>query len=124
MREEGDKSPWLPGAATGLAVLSCYGTTLAIWLLSLLGISLAIDERAWAGVIAIFSVAAAIAIAASSRRHRAIGPASLAAIGVALILWAMFGAYDRGTEFLGFAFLVVAAVWDRRARSTSRGSAE
>jgi hypothetical protein len=41
---------WLPGAATALAIISCYGTALLVGLLSLLGISLVIDPRAWESV--------------------------------------------------------------------------
>lgn len=118
------KTSWWPGAATALAVLSCYGTTALIGLLSLLGVSLAIDERAWAGAIAVFSLLAAIAIAVSYQRHRAIGPAISATIGFVLILWVMYGSYSRILELASFAFLVVATLWDWRARSSDRAAAD
>ena len=118
MRDGSSKTLWLPGAATALAIISCYGTTLLIGLLSLLGISLAVDERAWAGAIGVFSVLAAIAIAVSYRRHRVIGPTISAAFGLALILWVMYGSYNGVIELLGFAFLVAATLWDWRARSS------
>ena len=115
---DGSKTAWFPGAATALAIFSCYGTTVLIGLLSLLGISVAVDKRAWAGAIGVFSLLAAIAIAVSYRRHRVIGPPISAAIGFALILWVMYSSYSSVIEILGFAFLVAATLWDWRARSS------
>lgn len=112
---DGRKVPWLPGAATALAILSGYGTTVLISLLSLLGISLAIDERAWAGAIGVFAALATLGIAASYRRHRLIGPTVVAAFGLALILWAMYGSYSRVIELAGFVLLIAATLWDWRA---------
>jgi rhodanese-related sulfurtransferase len=120
MRDASDKTVWASGAATVLAILSCYGMTLLIGLLSLLGISLVVDERAWAGAISVFALLAVIAIATSYLRHRIIGPAISAAIGLALILSVMYGSYSSGLEFLGFAFLVVATLWDWRVRGSRR----
>jgi rhodanese-related sulfurtransferase len=124
MRGRSGKPLWLPGAATALAIISCYGTTLLIGLLSLLGISLAVDERAWAGAIGVFSAMAAIAIAVSYRRHRVIGPAISAVVGLALILWVMYGSYNGVIELLGFALLVAATLWDWRARSGQPAGAD
>jgi rhodanese-related sulfurtransferase len=98
-----------------LAVLSCYGTTVLIGLLSLLGVSLALDEGAWAIAISVFAALAAIAIAASFRRHRIIGPTVIAALGLGLILWVMFGSYSRAVELAGFVLLISATLWDWRA---------
>lgn len=124
MRDGGDRTPWLPGFATALAVFSCYGTTLLIGLLSLLGISLAVDDRVWAGAVGLFSLLAAIAIAVSYRRHRDIRPGISAAVGLVLILWSIYGAYNRVVELVGFAFLVVATLWDWRARPRHRAAAD
>jgi len=124
MRDASNKTAWLPGAATVLAIFSCYGTTLLLGLLSLLGISLAIDERAWAGAISIFSLLAVIAVAASYFRHRVVGPVICAAIGLTLILWVMYGSYSNVLELLGFAFLVVATLWDWRARASRRAAVD
>jgi arsenite methyltransferase len=123
MRDGSSKAAWLPGAATALAIFSCYGTTLLIGLLSLLGISLAVDQRAWGGAIGVLSLLAVIAIAVSYRRHRVVGSAISAATGLVLVLWVMYGSYSRVIELLGFAFLVAATVWDWRARSSHRVAA-
>jgi rhodanese-related sulfurtransferase len=113
------KASWLPGIATILAILACYGMTLIIGLLSMLGIALAVNERAWAGAISLFAALAAIAIAASYRRHRSVWPIVIVAPGLALILWAMYGSYSRSIELAGFVFLIVAALLDWRAGRTS-----
>ncbi len=107
-------SSWFPIVTTALAILSCYGTTLLIGLLSLLGVTLAFDERAWAGAISVFSTLAAIAIAVSYRRHRIAGPTLVAALGLGLILWVMYGSYSRVIELVGFVLLVAATLWDWR----------
>ncbi len=119
MMDRGSKLSWFPRAATALAVLSCYGTTVLIGLLSLLGVSLALDEGVWAGAISVFAALATIAVAASYRRHHIIGPTVIAALGLALILWAMYGSYSRPTELAGFVLLIAATLWDWRAGARS-----
>lgn len=121
-RRNGNRAAWLPGAAAALAILSCYGTALLIGLLSLVGISLAVDERVWAGAISGFALLAAVAIVVSYRRHHIIGPPIAAAIGFALIFWVMYGSYSRVIELFGFLFLVIATLWDWRARSNQRAA--
>jgi len=113
------KASWLPRVATVLAILSCYGTTVLIGLLSLLGLSLAVDERVWAGAISVFAALAAVAIAASYRRRHSIGPGAVAVGGLALILWVMYGSYSRIIELAGFALLIVATLWDWRAGASA-----
>jgi len=105
--------------ATVLAILACYGTTLIVGLLSLLGIALAVDERAWAGAISLFAALSAIAIAVSYRRHRSIWPTLAALPGLALILWAMYGSYSRLIELAGFVLLIAATLLDWRAGARS-----
>lgn len=124
MSNRSSKASWLPRAATALAVLSCYGTTVLIGLLSLLGVTLAIDEGAWAGAIAVFAALAAIAVAMSYRRHRIVGPMVVAALGLGLILWVMFGSYSRVIELVGFVLLIAAALWDWRAGVSRGGTAD
>ncbi len=117
------KATWLPGTATILAILACYGTTLIIGLLSLLGIALTVNERAWAGTISLFAALSAIAIVASYRRHRSIWPTIAALPGLALILWAMYGSYSRSIELAGFVLLIAATLLDWRARARSGSGA-
>lgn len=121
MSDSTEKVSRLSCAATALAVLSCYGTLLLIGLLSLLGVSLALDERIWAGTISTLAVVATVAIAASYRRHRIVWPTAVAALGLGLILWVMHGSYDGIVEAAGFALLVAATAWDWKA-GTRRGT--
>lgn len=114
------KTSWLPGAAAALAILSCYGTTVLIGLLSLLGISLAINEGIWAAAISAFAILATIGIATSYRRHGIIGPTVVAVLGLGLILWVMYGSYSRGVELVGFVLLIVGTLWDWRAAGVRR----
>jgi hypothetical protein len=116
------KASWLPRAATALAVLSCYGTTVLIGLLSLLGVTLAIDEGVWAGAIATFAALATVATAASYRRHRIPGPTVVAVLGLVLVLifWVMLGTYSRIIELVGFVLLIAATLWDWRAGMVTR----
>jgi rhodanese-related sulfurtransferase len=85
-------------------------------LLSLLGISIAMNERAWTDVIELFAVLAAVAIAISYRRHRNVGPLLLAGLGLALILWVMNASYSRVFELTGFISLAAAVAWDWKSR--------
>jgi rhodanese-related sulfurtransferase len=113
------KSPWSPGAATALAIISRYGTGLLLGVLSLLGVSVALNVRVWGGAISALALLAAALIVVSSWRRRIAYPAIVAVIGVVLILWTMYGAYSRIIELIGFAVLIAAAAMDWRVRSTS-----
>lgn len=121
------KLDWLAGAAALLSIVACYGTLFAISALSALGISLAVNDGAWAGAIALFAVLAVLGVVLGYRRHRTLAPLVLAAIGAAIILWVMFGSFNRILELVGFAALAVGAIWDwrlkRRSSSMAAGSA-
>lgn len=99
-------------AATAVALLACYGTMALVAALSLMGLSLAVDEGLWAVAIAAAAVIAVAATGLNLRRHGRPWPLLLAALGAALILYAMFGAYHPVVEGLGFAALVGAVVID------------
>ena len=111
-----ERWPWLPAVTTAAAVVACYGTVATVALLSLLGIGIVVHEGAWAGIISVFAVLASAALVLGYGRHGKPGPAVLGAVGAALIVWTMLASYDRIVEIAGFAALVVAAIWDRRAR--------
>ncbi len=116
------KVSWLPSAATALAVLFCYGTSLLIGLLAILGISIAVDERAWTGAIVFSAAVAAACIALSGWKRRFPWPTAAAALGLGSILWAMYGTYSRTVELAGFGLLAAAAIWDLRSRSSPRAA--
>ena len=110
------KFAWLPGIGTLLALLACYGTVAIISLLSLLGVSIALHEGAWAAAISLFALLATIGVAVGYRRHRNMRPLVVAVIGTGMIIWVMFGSYNRVIELAGFGGLVAAAIWDWRAK--------
>lgn len=84
-----------------------------------MGVGIALHEGEWAGVISAFAMIAA-GIAISYRRHRVVGPLVLAVVGAAMVLWVMFGSFNRALEIAGFAALVAATVWDWRAKKSRR----
>ncbi len=95
-----------------LALLSCYGVVAAMGLLALLGVSLALNEAIWAGTIGVFTVLAALCIAAGARRHRSPGPLALAAAGAAVVLYTQFVDYRVLVELVGFLLLGGGVGWD------------
>ena len=116
---------WLAGAGTVLAIAACYGTLATVSILSLLGVTLVINTGIWAGAISLFALLALVGVALSYPRHHTAGPVLIAALGTALVLWAMFGSYSRIVELMGFAGLITASIWDWRLNKCDdlRGSA-
>ena len=96
---------WMGMAGLCLALLTCYGVLAAVGLLAALGVGLALDETAWAGAIALMTVATAACVAPGSRRHRSVGPTVLAVVGAGLVLHALFVDYRVLVELTGFALL-------------------
>ncbi len=113
---DSSKLEWLAGVATLLSILACYGTLVVIGTLSLLGISVALHTGAWAGAISLFAVLAMAGVALGYPRHHMISPLVTAALGTAIILWVMFGAYSRVLELIGFGTLIIAVAWDWRLK--------
>ena len=111
----------IAGLSVLAAMLACYGTIALVAILSLLGVTLAVDPVAQAGLISIFAVVAAVVILLSAARLRRFGPALLAVAGTGLILWAMWGHYNWLVELTGFTALIGSTFWDwriRKARAT------
>jgi len=106
----------LAPAGTILSILACYGTLAVVGALSLMGISLAVNEGLWAGAIVLFALVAFAGLFLGWRVHRTLSPVLLGALGTGMILWTMTGAYSRPVEIAGFFCLAVAAWLDWRAR--------
>jgi hypothetical protein len=105
-----------------LSLLACYGTLAALAALSALGVALALNPGIWAGVIVLFAVLAAVAVALGARRHGSALPVLPATAGVALLCYVMFGRFDRMLELAGFALLAAAVFWDHRLRVRTEGA--
>ena len=108
----------LPGVATGLSFLTCYGTLAVNLLLGALGAAIAFNEFVWAGFITGFSVIAVLGLAVSTRHHRRYWPVVFGAAGLAAIIYAMYIEYHRWIELAGFALLITASVWNWSLRRT------
>jgi len=116
---------WLAGASALLSLTACYGTLGLVALLSMMGVTLALNVDIWAGVIVTFALLAVIGVTLGYRRHRNANPVRLAVIGAALVIWAMYGADaivdllgvpSTIVEIAGFAALMASAYWDWRLK--------
>lgn len=88
-----------------LALLSCYGTLAIVALLSVLGVTVAVNESAWAASIILFALLTTGIIALGVRRHKHKSALVMAIGGVAVLVYAMAISYHLVTEVVGFALL-------------------
>ena len=127
-RIEGKKGRlgWLAGVAALLSLVICYGTLGLIAILSLMGISLAINVHLWAGTIVAFALVVVLGVALGYHRHCEVGPLAIAGVGALLVILAMYGSQfiqetlgmnERAFELVGFAGLLGAAIWDWRLKA-------
>ncbi len=99
-----------------LAMLACYGTLATVALLSLVGITVDLDEGLLVKIISVFLVLAFVGTALSWRNHRNFGPLAITSVAVALLLSVFYGHYNAWLEGSGFAGLFIASVWDIRLK--------
>lgn len=109
-----DKEGWLAPLATILSLLACYGTLVAIGLLGVLGVTIAVNETAWAGAIILFAGLTIVALLIRRRRHGRFTPIVLAGIGFLLLGFTMLISYERIVELAGFVLLCAGTVLDWR----------
>jgi SAM-dependent methyltransferase len=107
----------LAGAtALALSIAACYGTLAATVLLSLAGVTLAINAAAWSGAILAFAALAVLAIAAGVRKHGAYAPLGTGLAGAAILAYAHLVDFSFGVELVGFVALGAGVALDLRAR--------
>ena len=109
------KSERLFGVAVVLSMLACYGVFVLVSTLALFGLTAKFHEGTWAAAVATFCWLAFFGIAINDRRAQTAGPAIPAGVGVLLVNWVMFISFSNPLEILGFAALIAACEWDRRA---------
>ncbi len=114
------RGKWMAPACTVLALLACYGTLAVVGLLSLMGITLAINEGVWAGAIVVFALLALAGLVLSWRHHRALPPVLLGIVGAGMIVFTMTVSYSQPVEIAGFGMLILAAILDWRAKRAAR----
>jgi arsenite methyltransferase len=109
-------------AALALSVLACYGTLAATVLLSLAGITLAINPALWAGTIVALGALAGGAVAAGVRRHGNYTALGLALAGLAALAYVQFVDYSTGFELVAFGLLAGGVAMDflQRRRSEAQ----
>ncbi len=110
------KLSWLGTATNLLAVAICYGTLAAVALLSLIGVSVEIDEGVMVKLITGLLVLALLGMGYSYRLHRHPGPLLLSLAAAGLLSWVFYDSYSKPLELTGFAALVIAAAWDIRIK--------
>ena len=103
---------WL-GSVTGLLTVSaCYGTLATVALLSVIGISIEINEGLLVKLISGLLILTLAGMVYSYRAHRNLCPLLLSIASAALLLWVFYGVYSKPLELTGFIVLVIASVWD------------
>jgi len=107
---------WLGSAASLLAVGACYGTLAVVSVLSIIGISVKIDETTMEKLITGLLVLALGGMGYSYSMHRHPGPLMLSIAAAAILLWVFYGSYSKLMEFTGFAALIIASIWDFRTK--------
>lgn len=110
---------WVGSVTSLLAVVTCYGTLAAVALLSVIGISIDIDESLLVKLVSGLLVLALAGMGYSYSVHRHPGPLLLSIGAAALLLWVFYGSYSKTLELTGFIALVFASVWDFRAKKRS-----
>jgi len=96
---------WLAPAMAVQSLLACYGTLATTAVLGMLGVALALNDAVWAGGVVVLAWLAVPPLWLRRRRHGLHAPVALAAIGAALVTFAMAAIYVRLIEIAGFAFL-------------------
>lgn len=99
-------------AALVLSMLACYGTLAATALLSLAGLTFAINPALWAGTIVGLGALAAAAVAAGVRHHGSYTALALAAAGAAALAYVQFANYHLGFELAAFGLLAAGVALD------------
>lgn len=99
-----------------LAVATCYGTLGIVALLSVVGVTVHMNEVLMTRIVTGVLVIALLGLGYSFRVHRSIGPLLIGLASAVLLLWVFYGRYTRPLEALGFIGLVTASAWDFRAK--------
>ncbi|NOZ37592.1 MAG: MerC domain-containing protein [Gammaproteobacteria bacterium] len=116
MKKAKQNLAWLGSITSLLAVATCYGTLAAVSLLSLIGVSVHIDEATLVKLITTLLVFALAGMLYSWRSHRHPGPLMLSLGAGLLLLWVFYGSYSKPLEIMGFILLIIASLWDFRVK--------
>jgi hypothetical protein len=107
-------------AALAMSLLACYGTIAVLGLLSVLGVSAALNNGLWAGAIVAFAATASVIIGFGIGKHKSIVPVLVAITGTAVLGYTMYVNYSIAIEIGGFILLGLATYLDYDLRKWSR----
>lgn len=107
---------WLSRGSAICSIVTCYGTLAVIALLGALGISITLNEHAWAGLIVFFAIISVFGLLLSFRRHRNFWPLLMGCLGSGLITYVMAIDYRVILEIPGFVLLGLAVFWDWKSQ--------
>ncbi|GKT12326.1 MAG: hypothetical protein ISEC1_P1304 [Thiomicrorhabdus sp.] len=106
----------LGSIASIFAVVACYGTLASVALLSLVGISVEIDERLMINIVTLLLIIALSGMVYSWHLHRNILPLLLSLLAAIILFWVFYGRYTKELEILGFVLLIIASIVDFRSK--------
>lgn len=118
-QKDSGKLGWLPGAAAILAFIACNGLFIIVAILSVFGITIAINPHVQAAVISLFAVLTLCFVFLGYRKHGVLGPMILAVIGAVIIVGTMYIYFNKIVESLGLLALIASAIWSWRASKAS-----
>jgi len=107
---------WLGSSAGILAMLACYGTLAIVALLSVINVTVDVNEGLFVKIISVLLIFAFTGMIFSWRIHRKFGPLVVTGAASALLVWVFYGHYNAWLEGSGFFGLLVASVWDLRLK--------
>jgi len=113
------KPTWLAATTAVLAFIACNGSIIILAILSLLGVTVAINTDVQAAVISLFAVLTLIFVSLGYRNHRISGPLILSAVGALIIVGSMYILFNKIAESLGLLALIISAIWNWRESLTS-----
>lgn len=114
-RQNARRGRWLAPSTGILSLVACYGTLATTAALGALGVTLAVNDAVWAGVIVVFAWLTLPGLWFRGRRHGLLWPIILASLGATMITFAMVVTYVRFIEFAGFALLCNGVYGDWRS---------
>lgn len=115
-KPQGMRFAWLGPVMGLLAVAACYGTLATVALLSIVGISVRIDEGLMTRLVSGMLVLVLFGMGYSYRLHRNRLPLLTALVASTLLLWAFFVSASKHLELAGFVVLGAASILDFRAK--------
>jgi len=106
----------LGSIASMFAVVACYGTLASVALLSLVGVSVEIDEGLMINIVTLLLIVALSGMVYSWRLHRNILPLLLGLLATFILFWVFYGSYSKVLEILGFVLLIIASIVNFRSK--------